>query len=95
MMAELGPVAGDLASFGVAGLMGALWIWERKLSRARESELSEAHEALVQERGLLGIVNELVRHNTAALSSLQETQRQLVAILSKWTGPEGAAPGSG
>jgi hypothetical protein len=35
-----------LSQFGIAGLMGALWIWERLLSRKRETQLSEAHRAL-------------------------------------------------
>ncbi|MCG3180550.1 MAG: hypothetical protein BIFFINMI_02912 [Phycisphaerae bacterium] len=84
MFAELAPLAGDLASFGAAGLMGALWIWERRLSRARESQLGEAHTALMQDRGLLSVVSELVQRNTAALTGLQETQRQLVGLLSAW-----------
>jgi len=92
MTNELLPMLSDLASFGAAGLMGALWLWERRLSRSRETQLSEAHVKLIQQRGLLGVVANLVRRNTAALTALQQTQHELVHLLSQWrAGPDIAA----
>lgn len=82
MSTELIPFASDLASLGAAGLMGVLWVWERRLSRTRERQLSEAHGRLVDERGMMQVVTTLVRRNTAALTSLQTTQHQLVHLLS-------------
>ncbi|MDD4892080.1 MAG: hypothetical protein PHU85_19330 [Phycisphaerae bacterium] len=82
--AELLPLPAEWASFGAAGLMGALWIWERRLSRTRESQLTEAHDRLMAERGLTRLMANLIRRNTAALSRLQVTQDQLVHLLSNW-----------
>ncbi len=91
MLAEVFPEAGQLASFGAAGLMGALWIWERRLSRSREAQLSQVHDRLMQERGLMGLMANLIRRNTAALAKLQMTQDQLVHLLSNWRGDGAAA----
>jgi len=97
IISEILPAAGELASYGAAGLMGALWIWERRLSRTRESQLSQAHERLMEERGLLRLMANLVRRNTAALSKLQATQEQLIDLLSHWRADEDApeAPAQG
>jgi hypothetical protein len=88
MLAELLPLPSELASFGAAGLMGALWIWERKLSRTREAQLTQAHDRLMNERGLTRLMVNLLRRNTAALSRLQSTQDQLLRLLSNWQGEE-------
>ena len=37
----VGEAIGPVAQFGVAGLMGGLWWWERKCSRQREEQLTE------------------------------------------------------
>ena len=52
-----------LTQFGVAGLMGVLWVWERLFSRRRERELSEAHERLMGERRELHELIELIQRN--------------------------------
>jgi len=82
--AEMLPAPSEWASFGAAGLMGVLWIWERRLSRTREAQLTQAHDRLMSERGLTRLMVSLVRRNTAALSRLQVTQDQLVGLLSNW-----------
>lgn len=67
----------DLASFGAAGLMGAMWLWERKLSRTREEELTEAHRRILRDEERLGKLVEVVEGNTGAVSRFIETQRQV------------------
>ena len=44
------PMIQQLTQFGVAGLMGVLWVWERLHSRKRERQLSEAHGELMSDR---------------------------------------------
>lgn len=91
-LAEMLPSVGDLASLGSAGLMGALWIWERRLSRSREAQLTQVHDRLMQERGQMRLMASLIRRNTNALSRLQATQDQLVHLLANWPmDPEPAA----
>jgi hypothetical protein len=71
----------DLASFGAAGLMGAMWLWERRLSRMREEQLTEAHGRIIRDEQRLGKFVEVVEHNTTAVAGFAETQRQVVEAL--------------
>ncbi len=68
-------VIGNLASFGVAGLMGSMWLWERRNSRLREEQLTEAHGRIVRDEQRLGKLVEVVEHNTAAMTRFAETQQ--------------------
>ena len=67
----------DLATFGAAGLMGAMWLWERKLSRDRETQLTCAHERILRDEERLSKITEVVEHNTAAITRFAEAQREL------------------
>ncbi len=66
-----------MAQFGVAGLMGILWVIERRHSNQRERELSEAHQRLMEHRTELSELIGVVRDNTAAMTALQEGQARL------------------
>ena len=70
-------LACDLTSFGAAGLMGAMWLWERRLSRLREQQLNDAHNRILRDEERLGKLTEVVEQNTAAITSFAETQRQV------------------
>ncbi len=71
----------DLANFGAAGLMGAMWLWERRLSRTRERQLSDAHERILRDEHRLNWLAQVVDHNTAAVTRFSETQRQMTDTL--------------
>jgi len=71
----------DLASFGAAGLMGAMWLWERKLSRHREEQLSEAHSRIIRDEERLGKLTHVVDQNTAAIARFTEVQRETCEAL--------------
>lgn len=71
----------QFTQFGVAGLMGILWVWERLMSRKRERQLTEAHDRLTAEREQLTALLELIRHNTKALERFEQTQSRLVDII--------------
>ena len=71
----------SLTQFGVAGLMGALWVWERMLSRRREAQLNEAHDRLMRQNDALDVLIKLVRRNTQAIERFERTQEQLVRLL--------------
>ena len=72
-----------LTQFGSAGLMGALWICERLLSRKREAQLNEAHDQLMRQERELSELIELVRHNTRAMKAAERTQLQLKSLLER------------
>ena len=70
-----------MTQLGVAGLMGVLWVWERLLSRRRESQLNEAHDRLMQQQEQLTVLIKLVHRNTHAIERFDQTQVQLVQAL--------------
>ncbi len=74
-------IASDVASFGAAGLMGAMWLAERRLSRTREEQLQEAHARIVRDEERLEKLTQVVEHNTSALARFSETQRQVADTL--------------
>ncbi len=66
----------DLTSFGTAGLMGALWLWERKLNRRREEQLDAAHERILRDEQKLTCLTDVVNKNTAAIVRFVENQKE-------------------
>ena len=71
----------SLTQFGVAGLMGVLWVWERLMSRRREQQLIDAHNRIMRDRDALHVLIKLVRHNTEAIERFERTQSLLVQLL--------------
>lgn len=76
-------IASTLTQFGTAGLIGWMWLTERKGALARERQIAEAHEALMHERAAFGVVIEALRENTKALAAIESSQRDLARTLSK------------
>lgn len=72
-----------LTQFGAAGLMGALWLWERLLSRRRERQLTETHAHILAQQQHLKVLIRLVRRNTLALERFSESQQRLNDLLEK------------
>lgn len=74
MDAEL---AAAMAQFGTAGLVGWLWLSERRSAGERERQLREVHERLVQERAGFEVVVKALTNNTRALSAVEAGQREV------------------
>lgn len=70
-----------LTQFGVAGLMGLLWVWERRLSRRREDQLDQAHAELVHHREQQNLLVELVQHNTQTIERFNQTLSQMKLVM--------------
>ncbi|MEM1210666.1 MAG: hypothetical protein AAGI68_00050 [Planctomycetota bacterium] len=79
-LAEWVAALEPLTQFGVAGLMGTLWVWERYLSRNRENQLTEAHQLIRDERKQLAILIDLVHQNTQALHRVELTTAHLERV---------------
>ena len=62
----------QLTNLGVAGVMGAIWLWERRTSRVREEQIGEAHARIMADRVMLDQLMEVVRRNTEALTKLTD-----------------------
>lgn len=73
----------SVAQFGVAGLMGALWLWERLYSRRREQELTQAHQRLTAQQQELQTLITLVQSNTAAIERFEQTQNRIADVLER------------
>ncbi|HEX2973290.1 MAG TPA: hypothetical protein VHP11_13225 [Tepidisphaeraceae bacterium] len=67
----------DLTNLGAAGLMGVMWLWERRTSRQREDQLDEAHARIMGDRVQLDQLIDVVRQNAEAFSRLSATQEEL------------------
>lgn len=68
----------QLPSFGVAGIMGAMWLWERRTSQKREQQIDEAHARIMTDRVQLDQLIAVVRQNSQTMSQLATTQQQLI-----------------
>jgi hypothetical protein len=67
-----------VAQFGPAGLIGLLWIAERRHAAMRDRQLSEAHRRLsAQDQAADALLN-VVKDNTRAIVMLEHTQRELI-----------------
>lgn len=79
-MAEI-EMAATLAQFGAAGLVGWMWLSERRAAAQRERQLTEAHERVVRQHEEIGVLVKALDDNTRALSSLEAGQRRLLEML--------------
>jgi hypothetical protein len=73
----------QFSSFGTAGVMGAMWLWERRQSSTREKQIDEAHERILSDKVQMDQLIALVRQNVEALDRLSAAQDQLLATLKK------------
>lgn len=84
-------MAATLTQFGTAGLIGWMWLAERRAAGERERQLESLHERLTQERRGLEVAVEALRDNTRVLSGVEAGQRALLHALERWIsapGPE-------
>ena len=81
--------AAAAAQFGTAGLIGWMWLSERRAAASRERQLAELHERLMQERPQTATLLEVVRDNTRALTALEVGQRAVTAVLERLAGAKG------
>jgi uncharacterized protein YigA (DUF484 family) len=78
ILSDTSPAFDQLTNLGVAGLMGAMWLWERRTSRQREEQLDEAHARIMSDRVQLEELMGVVKQNTEALTRLTAVQQTLV-----------------
>jgi hypothetical protein len=81
LLSEISTPLDSLTSLGAAGLMGAMWLWERSTSQKREQQIDEAHARILGDRVQLEQLMTIVRQNAEAISRLCATQDQLLRQL--------------
>ena len=74
-------VVTDITSMGAAGVMGAMWLWERRASAQRERELTESHERIKRDEQRLDKLTQVVEQTTAAITRFQQTQQEMTAVI--------------
>lgn len=84
MEADMASVAAQL---GAAGLIGWMWLTERRAGAVREKQLAEAHDRLVAERTSLEVILRTIENSTRVLSALEVGQRQLLDLLGRMASP--------
>ncbi len=75
------PDVMNLAQLGVAGLMGGLWVWERRYSRTREDQLTAAHEEILGTREHLGALLDALQGNTRVIGEFTAVQQEMLRSL--------------
>jgi len=85
-------VVSSMVQFGTAGLIGWMWLTERKGSGERERQLTESHERIVEQRVGVEALLGAVRENTRVLGQLEAGQR---ALLDLWAQEDGRRGRSG
>lgn len=81
MLAQALPNIDSISSLGAAGLIGVMWLWERRQSTQREKQLDEAHTRILADRVQLDALIDLVQHSTETLSKLALQQDALLRKL--------------
>jgi len=81
----------QVAQFGTAGLIAWMWLTERKSSLARETQLTEAHERILEHRTQLDALMRLVTENTRALASLESGLAAIHRIIERTVAPTRSA----
>lgn len=76
-------IAGAVAQFGAAGLIGWMWLAERRGAAVRERQLSDLQDRLMQERPQIATLIEVVRDNTRALTALEVGQRGVALLIER------------
>ena len=72
-----------ITNLGAAGIMGAMWLWERRTSRQREQQLDACHDRILADRVSLDELMNVVRQNADAMIRLTVTQEQLLHELER------------
>jgi hypothetical protein len=84
----------SLGQFGAAGLIGALWLLERRHGAARDRQLDEAHRRVMERERDAAALMSVVQENTRAIAALESSQRLLIDLL-RGLGPGPDAAGAG
>jgi len=80
-VAEQAPAL--VTQLGIAGLIGWMWLSERRAAAEREKQLTEAHARIAESGVELDVLLEAVRENTRAMATLEAGQRRLISTVER------------
>jgi hypothetical protein len=76
-------LATTLTQFGVAGLIGWMWLTERRAGAERERQLSEAHARILTQSEQRAALLDALRDSTRAMVALECAQRALADLIQR------------
>jgi len=82
-------LAGMAAQFGAAGLIAWMWLTERRHSAARDRQIAEAHERMLEQRTSLEQLLRVIGENTVALTGIGAGQRRIAEAIERLGRHEG------
>lgn len=88
-------VVGPLTQFGAAGLIGWMWLTERRAAGTRERQAAELVERVRRDREAIEVLVGVVKENTRAMTALEAGQRGLRALVARIGKPCDGCAGAG
>ena len=85
-------LATALAQFGLAGFVAWMWLTERRATQTREKQIGDLHDRLMQERRGTDALLGALERSTAAMTALQEGQKNLAAAIERLAAKEDRTP---
>jgi len=82
-IAESTDALTQLTNLGAAGVMGAMWLWERRNSQKRDEQLDDAHTRILGDRVQLDQLIEVVKTNVEAITRLSSLHDPLLRTLDR------------
>lgn len=79
-------IASTIAQFGAAGLVGWMWLTERRTAAVRDQQVAQSHERLMQARTELDVLVRALESNTRAMTALEVGQRHVLEVLAHLAG---------
>ncbi|PHQ82833.1 MAG: hypothetical protein COB69_00650 [Phycisphaera sp.] len=79
-------IAAVLAQMGAAGLIGLMWLSERRAAGERERQMTQLHERILGDTRELGVLLAALETNTRAMVSLEAGQRRLTDVIENRVG---------
>ncbi len=71
----------SMTQFGAAGLIGLLWVMERRHATTRDRQIDESHRLIIGQDRELDALLQVVKENTRAIIRLEQSQLRLIAAL--------------
>jgi hypothetical protein len=71
------------AQFGVAGLIGWMWLTERRAAADRDKQLADAQSMLAQSQKGMDVLLKALDDNTRAITALEAAQRSLIQAFTR------------
>lgn len=88
-------LAAAAAQFGTAGLIGWMWLTERRAAGERDRQVAELHARILQERECVTACLDALKDNTRAITALEGTQRVLAEAVGRMRGARTRARATG